>query len=179
MLQGTKEERAELIARRILTQDFDVLITSYEMCLREKSTLKRFSWEYIIIDEAHRIKNVDSLLSQIIRTFVSRGRLLITGTPLQNNLQELWALLNFILPDVFSSRCVFLLSPFYNALLAAATDKVSVRTLMLGSRPRTKPIPMPLSSNSTKSSDPSCFDESKPMLSTLSYQRRRLIFMSV
>ncbi|WVQ83568.1 hypothetical protein IAT38_005709 [Cryptococcus sp. DSM 104549] len=103
VLQGTKEERADLIAKRILTQDFDVLVTSYEMCLREKSTLKKFSWEYIIIDEAHRIKNVDSLLSQIIRTFVSRGRLLITGTPLQNNLQELWALLNFILPDVFSS----------------------------------------------------------------------------
>lgn len=74
--------------------------------MREKSTLRKFSWEYIIIDEAHRIKNVDSLLSQIIRTFVSRGRLLITGTPLQNNLQELWALLNFILPDVFSSRLV-------------------------------------------------------------------------
>ncbi|WVQ73853.1 hypothetical protein IAR50_003434 [Cryptococcus sp. DSM 104548] len=103
VLQGSKEDRADLIAERVLTQDFDVLITSYEMCLREKSTLKRFSWEYIIIDEAHRIKNVDSLLSQIIRTFVSRGRLLITGTPLQNNLQELWALLNFILPDVFSS----------------------------------------------------------------------------
>lgn len=178
VLQGTKEERAELIARRILTQDFDVLITSYEMCLREKSTLKRFSWEYIIIDEAHRIKNVDSLLSQIIRTFVSRGRLLITGTPLQNNLQELWALLNFILPDVFSSRCVFFSLLFITRYLATA-DKISVRTLMLGSRPRTKPIPMPLSSNSTKSSDPSCFDESKPMLSTLSYQRRRLIFMSV
>lgn len=99
--------QAKLINQRILTQDFDILITSYEMCLREKSTLRKFSWEYIIIDEAHRIKNVDSLLSQIIRTFVSRGRLLITGTPLQNNLQELWALLNFILPDVFSSRPVF------------------------------------------------------------------------
>ncbi|GFZ42856.1 DNA helicase [Saitozyma sp. JCM 24511] len=103
VMQGTKEERLELINKRILTQDFNILITSYEMCMREKSTLKKFSWEYIIIDEAHRIKNVDSLLSQIIRTFVSRGRLLITGTPLQNNLQELWALLNFILPDVFSS----------------------------------------------------------------------------
>ncbi|WWD08624.1 hypothetical protein V865_006737 [Kwoniella europaea PYCC6329] len=103
VLQGTKEDRADLINKRILTQDFNVLITSYEMCLREKSTLRKFSWEYIIIDEAHRIKNVDSLLSQIIRTFTSRGRLLITGTPLQNNLQELWALLNFILPDVFSS----------------------------------------------------------------------------
>lgn len=96
--------QAALVADRVLKQDFDILITSYEVAMREKTTLKKFSWEYIIIDEAHRIKNVDSLLSQIIRTFVSRGRLLITGTPLQNNLQELWALLNFILPDVFSSR---------------------------------------------------------------------------
>lgn len=77
------------------------MVTSYEMCLREKTTFKKFSWEYIIIDEAHRIKNVDSLLSQIVRSFNSRGRLLITGTPLQNNLQELWALLNFILPGAF------------------------------------------------------------------------------
>jgi SWI/SNF-related matrix-associated actin-dependent regulator of chromatin subfamily A member 5 len=68
------------------------------MCLRESAIFKKFSWEYIVIDEAHRIKNVDSLLSQIVRAFNSRGRLLITGTPLQNNLQELWALLNFILP---------------------------------------------------------------------------------
>jgi SWI/SNF-related matrix-associated actin-dependent regulator of chromatin subfamily A member 5 len=96
--------KASIVTDVILAQKFDILITSYEMCMREKSTLRKFSWEYIIIDEAHRIKNVDSLLSQIIRTFVSRGRLLITGTPLQNNLQELWALLNFILPDVFSSR---------------------------------------------------------------------------
>jgi SWI/SNF-related matrix-associated actin-dependent regulator of chromatin subfamily A member 5 len=87
-----------MIKERIMTSDFDVLITSYEMCLREKSVLQRYAWEYIIIDEAHRIKNVDSLLSQIVRSFSSRGRLLITGTPLQNNLQELWALLNFILP---------------------------------------------------------------------------------
>jgi len=103
VLLGTKEDRAQLIADKIIPGDFDILITSYEMCLREKSTFKKFSWEYIIIDEAHRIKNVDSLLSQIVRAFTSRGRLLITGTPLQNNLQELWALLNFILPDVFSS----------------------------------------------------------------------------
>lgn len=65
--------------------------------------MKKISWEYIIIDEAHRIKNVNSILSQIVRLFNSRNRLLITGTPLQNNLQELWALLNFLLPDVFSS----------------------------------------------------------------------------
>ncbi|ANB13430.1 Isw2p [Sugiyamaella lignohabitans] len=107
VLQGDKESRARLINDRLLTCDFDVCITSYEMVLREKGQLKKFAWEYIIIDEAHRIKNEESMLSQIIRVFNSRNRLLVTGTPLQNNLHELWALLNFILPDVFSDSKVF------------------------------------------------------------------------
>ncbi|KAF8177441.1 SNF2 family N-terminal domain-containing protein [Pholiota molesta] len=100
-LTGTKDERAEIIASRLIPQDFDVCITSYEMCLIEQGALKKFSFEYIIIDEAHRIKNVDSMLSQIVRDFSSRGRLLITGTPLQNNLKELFSLLNFICPEIF------------------------------------------------------------------------------
>ncbi|KAN0073697.1 SNF2 family N-terminal domain containing protein [Tylopilus felleus] len=102
VLTGSKEERAEIIANRLLSQDFDVCVTSYEICLIEKSALKKFSFEYIVIDEAHRIKNVDSILAQIVRAFMSRGRLLITGTPLQNNLKELFALLNFICPEIFS-----------------------------------------------------------------------------
>ena len=102
MLTGSKEERAEIIANRLIPQDFEVLITSYEICLIEKSALKKFSFEYIVIDEAHRIKNVDSILSQIVRSFMSRGRLLITGTPLQNNMKELFALLNFICPEFFT-----------------------------------------------------------------------------
>ena len=101
MLTGTKDERAEIIATRLLTQSFQVCITTYEMCLIETSALKKFSFEYIVIDEAHRIKNVDSILSQIVRAFISRGRLLITGTPLQNNLKELFSLLNFICPEIF------------------------------------------------------------------------------
>ena len=56
---------------------------------------------------AHRIKNENSVLSQIIRLYTTKCRLLITGTPLQNNLHELWALLNFLLPDVFGSAEVF------------------------------------------------------------------------
>ncbi|KAG2133375.1 SNF2 family N-terminal domain-containing protein [Suillus cothurnatus] len=102
VLTGSKEERAEIIANRLIPQDFDVCVTSYEICLIEKSALKKFSFEYIVIDEAHRIKNVDSILAQIVRSFMSRGRLLITGTPLQNNLKELFALLNFICPEIFS-----------------------------------------------------------------------------
>jgi SWI/SNF-related matrix-associated actin-dependent regulator of chromatin subfamily A member 5 len=82
---------------------FDVCLTTYEVAIKEKAALKKFSWRYIVIDEAHRIKNEKSSLSQVVRLYKSQARLLITGTPLQNNLHELWALLNFLLPDVFSS----------------------------------------------------------------------------
>jgi SWI/SNF-related matrix-associated actin-dependent regulator of chromatin subfamily A member 5 len=107
VLQGAKDDRHQLINDRLIDEKFDVCVTSYEMILREKSHLKKFAWEYIIIDEAHRIKNEESSLAQIIRIFNSRNRLLITGTPLQNNLHELWALLNFLLPDVFGDSEAF------------------------------------------------------------------------
>ena len=107
VLQGAKEERHQLINDRLVDENFDVCVTSYEMILREKAHLRKFAWEYIIIDEAHRIKNEESSLAQVIRMFNSRNRLLITGTPLQNNLHELWALLNFLLPDVFGDSEAF------------------------------------------------------------------------
>lgn len=102
VLTGDKDVRHDLLQTSILGCEFDVIIVSYEIVIKEKSVLKKFNWQYIVIDEAHRIKNEESLLSQIIRLFHSQNRLLITGTPLQNNLRELWALLNFILPDVFA-----------------------------------------------------------------------------
>lgn len=83
------------------------------MIIREKAVLRKIQWRYLVIDEAHRIKNEKSKLSEIIREFETRNRLLLTGTPLQNNLHELWALLNFLLPDVFNSSDV---SFFYNFL---------------------------------------------------------------
>ncbi len=103
IFHGTKEERDVLIKERLQTGRFDLCITSYEMCLLEKAALRKISFRYIAIDEAHRIKNENSSLSLIVREFTSTNRLLITGTPLQNNLHELWALLNFLLPDIFSS----------------------------------------------------------------------------
>ncbi|KAI8145196.1 SNF2 family N-terminal domain-containing protein [Fennellomyces sp. T-0311] len=107
VFHGDKERRAELIRERVKPMDFEVCITSYEICLLEKAQFKKIKWEYIIIDEAHRIKNENSALSQIVRIFESKNRMLITGTPLQNNLHELWALLNFLLPDVFNSSEAF------------------------------------------------------------------------
>ncbi|CCC68165.1 hypothetical protein NCAS_0B00810 [Naumovozyma castellii] len=107
VLHGDKEERHKILYDIVLEAKFDVLITSYEMVIKEKNVLKKFAWQYIVIDEAHRIKNEQSQLSQIIRLFYSKNRLLITGTPLQNNLHELWALLNFLLPDVFGDSGIF------------------------------------------------------------------------
>ena len=80
------------------------MVTSYEMILREKSVFKKFNWQYMVIDEAHRIKNEESKLSLVIREMKTANRLLLTGTPLQNNLHELWALLNFLLPEVFKTK---------------------------------------------------------------------------
>lgn len=103
LFHGSKEDRAELVNTVLLSDSWEICVISYETCMAEKSNLRKIAWQYIVIDEAHRIKNENSLLSQIVRTFTCRNRLLITGTPLQNNLRELWALLNFLLPDVFTT----------------------------------------------------------------------------
>uniref|UniRef100_A0A182ILL8 Uncharacterized protein n=1 Tax=Anopheles atroparvus TaxID=41427 RepID=A0A182ILL8_ANOAO len=102
-LIGDQETRNAFIRDVLTPGEWDVCITSYEMCIREKATFKRFNWRYMVIDEAHRIKNEKSKLSEILREFKTANRLLLTGTPLQNNLHELWALLNFLLPDIFNS----------------------------------------------------------------------------
>ncbi|XP_045439496.1 probable global transcription activator SNF2L1 isoform X9 [Pipistrellus kuhlii] len=100
---GDKDARAIFIRDEMMPGEWDVCVTSYEMVIKEKSVFKKFHWRYLVIDEAHRIKNEKSKLSEIVREFKSTNRLLLTGTPLQNNLHELWALLNFLLPDAFNS----------------------------------------------------------------------------
>ncbi|EEH54836.1 SNF2 super family [Micromonas pusilla CCMP1545] len=104
---GNAEQRQAQKDEYMHAGGFDVLVTSYEMIIKEKNALKKFHWRYCIIDEAHRIKNENSRLSKTMRMFSCNNRLLITGTPLQNNLHELWALLNFLLPEVFGSAGQF------------------------------------------------------------------------
>ncbi|CAN1164463.1 ISWI chromatin-remodeling complex ATPase CHR17 [Linum perenne] len=104
---GNPEERRHVRKNLLVAGKFDVCVTSFEMAIKEKSALRRFSWRYIIIDEAHRIKNEISLLSKTMRLYSTNFRLLITSTPLQNNLYELWDLLNFLLPEIFSSAETF------------------------------------------------------------------------
>lgn len=85
-----------------------MVLTTFEMAMREKFDLKKLQFEYLILDEAQRIKNNQSVLSHVLRKFNTSHRLLLTGTPLQNNLSELWALLNFLMPKLFDSSQEFL-----------------------------------------------------------------------
>ncbi len=100
---NTKEERMKLVKEELLSGDYEVVVASYETAIIERAAFKKFAWYYVVIDEAHRIKNEKSRLSREVRDLDSMYRLLLTGTPLQNNLHELWALLNFLMPDVFGS----------------------------------------------------------------------------
>ncbi|KIL71095.1 hypothetical protein M378DRAFT_20506 [Amanita muscaria Koide BX008] len=83
---------------------FQVLLTTYEYIIKDRPHLSKIKWVHMIIDEGHRMKNTQSKLAQTLTTYYhSRYRLILTGTPLQNNLPELWSLLNFVLPKIFNS----------------------------------------------------------------------------
>ncbi|XP_074489111.1 chromodomain-helicase-DNA-binding protein 2 isoform X2 [Sebastes fasciatus] len=82
---------------------FNALLTTYEILLKDKGVLGNINWAFLGVDEAHRLKNDDSLLYKTLMEFRSNHRLLITGTPLQNSLKELWSLLHFLMPDKFAS----------------------------------------------------------------------------
>ena len=83
---------------------FQVLLTTYEYIIKDRPVLSKIKWLHLIVDEGHRMKNANSKLSSTLTQYYhTRYRLILTGTPLQNNLPELWALLNFVLPTIFKS----------------------------------------------------------------------------
>ncbi|KAI0180248.1 chromatin remodeling complex SWI/SNF, component SWI2 and related ATPase [Hypoxylon sp. FL1284] len=87
---------------------FQVLLTTYEYIIKDRPILSKIKWFHMIIDEGHRMKNTNSKLSATISQYYNtRFRLILTGTPLQNNLGELWAMLNFVLPNIFKSVKTF------------------------------------------------------------------------
>ena len=93
---------------RIRMEKFQVLLTTYEYIIKDRPVLSKIKWIHMIIDEGHRMKNAQSKLSSTLSSYYStRYRLILTGTPLQNNLTELWAILNFVLPNIFKSAKSF------------------------------------------------------------------------
>ncbi|GAA5970650.1 hypothetical protein JCM21900_000285 [Sporobolomyces salmonicolor] len=111
----------------IRTGNFQVLLTTYEYIIKDRPLLSKIKWLHMIIDEGHRMKNAESKLSMTLTTYYSsRYRLILTGTPLQNNLPELWALLNFVLPKIFGSVKSF--DEWFNAPFAntGGQDKIEI-----------------------------------------------------
>jgi len=85
----------------------NVVVTSYEIAMNDRAAFSSIMWRYIVVDEGHRLKNMNCRLIRELKQYHSANRLLLTGTPLQNNLSELWSLLNFLLPEIFDDLRVF------------------------------------------------------------------------
>lgn len=104
---GSKKERDEIRRKhmpRAIGPKFPIVVTSYEVALSDaRKYLRHYNWKYLVVDEGHRLKNPKCKLLKELKYIPIGNKLLLTGTPLQNNLAELWSLLHFILPDIFSS----------------------------------------------------------------------------
>ncbi|KAJ1551727.1 swr1 complex component, partial [Nowakowskiella sp. JEL0078] len=100
---GNQRERREKRVGWSKPNSFHICITSYQLVLHDQIMFRRKFWQYLILDEAHNIKNFRSQRWQTLLTFNSERRLLLTGTPLQNNLMELWSLLYFLMPNGVTS----------------------------------------------------------------------------
>lgn len=111
-LHSSNRDERDRVKKEVLNKfsDFDVVVTTYEMIVSSnmKNVLtSKLWWRVVVIDEGHKIKNDGTSLSQAVRSMNAQYRLLLTGTPLQNNLHELWAMLNFLDPVVFDSSAKF------------------------------------------------------------------------
>ncbi|XP_038077315.1 chromatin-remodeling ATPase INO80-like [Patiria miniata] len=87
--------------------EFHILITSYQLVIQDIKYFQRIKWHYMILDEAQAIKSSSSVRWKLLLQFSCRNRLLLTGTPIQNSMAELWALLHFIMPTLFDSHDEF------------------------------------------------------------------------
>lgn len=83
--------------------EFHIMITSYQMIVNDIQYIKQLQWQYMILDEAQAIKSFQSQRWKNLLNINCKNKLLLTGTPIQNNLEELWALLHFIMPNFFQS----------------------------------------------------------------------------
>ena len=105
------DERERIRAKLLRSPlSVDVVVTTYEMMVSNnmRHTLSvQVYWRYVVMDEGHKVKNELSGISQQMAKVRSEGRIILTGTPLQNNLHELWAMLRYLEPDVFEESEVF------------------------------------------------------------------------
>nr|XP_011460706.1 PREDICTED: protein PHOTOPERIOD-INDEPENDENT EARLY FLOWERING 1 isoform X2 [Fragaria vesca subsp. vesca] len=104
---GSAKERKLKRQGWLKPNSFHVCITTYRLVIQDSKVFKRKKWKYLILDEAHLIKNWKSQRWQTLLNFNSKRRILLTGTPLQNDLMELWSLMHFLMPHIFQSHQEF------------------------------------------------------------------------
>lgn len=110
LYHGTPADRENMRTQYLFKKTdktYPIVVTSYNMIMNDSKFLRRILWKYVIVDEGHRLKNMNCKLIQELKSYDTANRLLLTGTPLQNNLSELWSLLNFLLPDIFHDAALF------------------------------------------------------------------------
>jgi len=106
--KGIPAQRKEIYREKVKNGHFNVLLTTYEYIIKDKASLRKISWQYAIVDEGHRMKNAASKFAKTLSSqYDTKYRLLLTGTPLMNDLSELWSLMNFLLPSIFNSIDTF------------------------------------------------------------------------
>ncbi|XP_022985556.1 protein CHROMATIN REMODELING 5-like isoform X2 [Cucurbita maxima] len=110
---------------------FNALLTTYEVVLKDRAVLSKIKWNYLMVDEAHRLKNSEAQLYTTLSEFSTKNKLLITGTPLQNSVEELWALLHFLDPDKFKSKDDFI----YNYKNLSSFDENELANLHMELKP--------------------------------------------
>ena len=104
---GSQKERKLKRQGWSKANSFHVCITTYTLVLQDAKMFRRKKWKYLILDEAHMIKNWRSQRWQTLLNFNSKRRILLTGTPLQNDVMELWSLMHFLMPHIFQSHDQF------------------------------------------------------------------------
>ncbi|KAH8889388.1 hypothetical protein GQ53DRAFT_226199 [Thozetella sp. PMI_491] len=102
----------------------DIVITSYDVCRNDIEVIERYNWNYCILDEGHLIKNPRAKTSIAVKKLTSNHRLILTGTPIQNNVLELWSLFDFLMPGFLGAEKVFQ-DRFSKPILASRNAKAS------------------------------------------------------
>ncbi|KAK3313511.1 hypothetical protein B0H66DRAFT_354542 [Apodospora peruviana] len=117
---------AERKAMRELLDRTDIVVTSYDVCRNDIDIIEKYNWNYVVLDEGHLIKNPKAKISMAVKRLASNHRLILTGTPIQNNVLELWSLFDFLMPGFLGAEKVFLdrfAKPIANSRYSKASSK--------------------------------------------------------
>ncbi|KAK4114248.1 hypothetical protein N656DRAFT_777416 [Canariomyces notabilis] len=117
---------ADRKAMRDALDKTDIVITSYDVCRNDIDVVEKYNWNYVVLDEGHLIKNPKAKITMAVKRLISNHRLILTGTPIQNNVLELWSLFDFLMPGFLGAEKVFLdrfAKPIANSRYSKASSK--------------------------------------------------------